>query len=335
MFNDDCSSTKLLDDIRKFFLIQRLTCNDRYFTLFQISLFLDCFYDINRKNCFTRSFSSDYQKVSCLGSTLSLARLSLSRTSTICSLIPLTGTKYENNFFCSSVSPAFNPISLVALRSYLPVTTNPVSNGTPPFDFLILAWISSSDGSSISNSSVSSSSSISSSSNLLPQSRLRQSRLRQSLLHQDPLPQSQLRQNLSLQGLRQNQALRHRRSLLRRNPLRQDLLQSRLRQNRFLHHLCLQSRLRHRLRQNRPLQVLPRQDLLPQNQLRQSLPRRNLLPQVAFVKVFSFKIFFLKSPSSKSSPSRSSSSSRLRQNHLPRNCFHSYPVRQAHLRFLL
>ena len=67
------------------------------------------------------------------------ALLSLSRTSTICSLIPLTGTKYENNFFCSSVSPAFRPISLVALKSYLPVTTNPVSNGTQlPFDFLIL-----------------------------------------------------------------------------------------------------------------------------------------------------------------------------------------------------
>ena len=88
-----------------------------------------------------------------------------SSTSTICSLIPLTGTKYENSFFCSSVSPAFRPISLVALRSYLPVTTNPVSNGTPPLDFLILAWISSSDGSSISNSSsASSSSSISKSS---------------------------------------------------------------------------------------------------------------------------------------------------------------------------
>ena len=68
------------------------------------------------------------------------ALLSLSSTSTICSLIPLTGTKYENSFFCSSVSPAFRPISLVALRSYRPVTTNPVSKGTPlPFAFLIRA----------------------------------------------------------------------------------------------------------------------------------------------------------------------------------------------------
>lgn len=135
MFNDDCSSTKLLDDIRKFFLIQRLTCNDRYFTLFQISLFLDCFTISTARTVLPDPFLPITRRFPVLEVPSLWARLSLSRTSTICSLIPLTGTKYENNFFCSSVSPAFNPISLVALRSYLPVTTNPVSNGTPPFDF--------------------------------------------------------------------------------------------------------------------------------------------------------------------------------------------------------
>ena len=72
MLDDDRSAAQLLNNIRKLFLIKRFTCNDCYFTLFQTSLFLNCFYNINRKDCLTRSFSTNHKKVTCLGCSFSL-----------------------------------------------------------------------------------------------------------------------------------------------------------------------------------------------------------------------------------------------------------------------
>ena len=63
LLNDDRTAAQLLYDTSKFFLIQRLSGNNCYLALFQISLLLNCLYDIYCKNGLTRSLVSDNHNI--------------------------------------------------------------------------------------------------------------------------------------------------------------------------------------------------------------------------------------------------------------------------------